>query len=463
MTALYAQDNNELIERLNSLQESNDIQSKLITTLQEELETLDEKVEEVETATLLDKVKLNLGFRARTHNFDKTMADGTKISSNNMWTTKFILGLNSDITENMKFHGRLAMKKYWGDSSKHPKAYDDYLQGRVPSDSAIYLERAYVDWYFDAGVPSALTIGRLPSADGTSHHFKENTTRKSTYSALLFEGASDGLVYTADISKYTHLKNNRLRFAYAKGFQNDETEMGMSSAFIGASDEGLKDTNVFSAFFESDIIGLDNSLFQLTYLQIHDVVASSLLGNDSKNKNLGDVHLAGMTLEATDIKESGLDLFAHYGYSKAKPNKELFMLNEMYGVGLGHDSFSTSIEDRSGHAFWLGSRYTFENFHNAKIGLEYNQGSKYWASVTNGTDYLVDKLSTKGKAIELYGIYPVNRYSFIKLGALHIDYDYTYSGIYGGEPRKIDSLLPMQKAGILEKLQSLYLQFSVKF
>ena len=138
MASLYAEDNSALAQQLKSLQMCNDKQSKLITSLQEELELLDEKVEEVETATLTDKLKLNLAFRVRMNNFEKTMADGTKVSSNNLWTTKVAIGMNADITENMKFHGRLSMSKYWADSTKHPFAYSDYLQGRVPSDSGVY-------------------------------------------------------------------------------------------------------------------------------------------------------------------------------------------------------------------------------------------------------------------------------------------------------------------------------------
>ena len=195
---------------------------------------------------------------------------------------------------------------------------------------------------------------------------------------------------------------------------------------------------------------------------MQDLIATTLIGNSIDNKNIGDMSLIGAMLEATDIKGSGLDLFAHYGYSMTKPNKELKPMNPYPAVGLLHDANSESIENRNGHAFWLGGRYTFENLHNSKIGLEYNQGSQYWSSVTHGADYLANKLATRGKAIEFYGIYPINRYSFIKLGALQIENDYTNSGIYLGEPREI-STLPTGKSTTLEKLESLYLQFSVKF
>ncbi len=461
-SSIFANENEELLNRLKTLEANNQKQSELITALQDELDNLDEKVEEVETSTLLDKIKLNLGFSVKMNNFDKTMANKDEISSDNIWTTKFILGMHSDITENMKFHGRLSMYKYWADSTKHIYSQYDNMQGRVPSDSAVYLERAYIDWYFNLGVASALTIGRQPSADGPSHQFKENTTRKSTYSALVFDGASDGIVYTADISKLAHIKNAKLRLAYGKGFQNDETKVGVINAFIGSSNDSLKDTNVIGGFFESNIMGLDNSLFQVGYVQMSDIVANPMESDTDKNVNIGDINFMGFMLEATNIRQSGFDLFAHYGYSQTKPNQNIYKYGN-YSFGLLRDSATDSIEDKTGSAYWLGARYTFRNFHQSKVGLEYNYGSQYWVTATQGSYDVYNKLATRGDAIELYGLYPINRYSFIKLGLIDIDYDYTCSGWYQKTPKKISSLSDENKVGVLDKIQSIYLQFSVKF
>ncbi len=462
ITALFANESDALIKRLKVLEQNNQKQSKLITELYEEIDNLDQKLEEVETATLLDKVKLGLGFRVKMNNFDKTMANGSKISSDNIWSTKFTLSMRANITEKMKFHGRLSMYKYWADSTKHLYAQYDNMQGRVPSDSSVYLERAYIDWYFNLGVPSALTIGRQPSADGPSHQFKENTTRKSTYSALVFDGASDGIVYTADISKPTNIKNAKLRLAYGKGFQNDETQIGVSNAFIGSQNDTLKDTNVAGLFFESSIATINKSLFQIGYVYMSDVIANAMETDTDKNQNIGDISFVGIMAEVTNFKESNFDFFAHYGISTAKPNNNLYQYNG-YSFGLLRDSATDSTEDKKGSAFWLGGRYTFENFHNIKIGAEYNQGSKYWVTATQGSYDVYNKLATRGKATEIYGSYPINRYSFIKLGALNIDYDYTYSGWYQKKPKKISTLSETEKTNILEKLQSIYLQFSVKF
>ncbi len=462
ISTLLANDSLSLQEQLKDLTKTNKTQAKQIQQLQEQLDMLDEKTEEIETATLLNKVKLGLGFRVKMNNFEKKMADGNKIQTNNIWSTKFILSMRANITENMKFHGRLSMYKYWADSTKHIYSEYDNMQGRVPSDSSVYLERAYIDWYFNAFVPSALTIGRQPSADGPSHQYIENTTRKSTYSALVFDGASDGIVYTADISNPTGITNAKLRFAYGKGFQNDETKIGVTNAFLGSQNDRLKDTNVGGLFFESNLPNLQNSLFQIGYVKMSDVIANAMEIDSEKNQNIGDIDFIGMMAQATNIKESNLDLFAHVGYSKANPSKNLYT----YGgqkFGLLKDNQANDTNSKNGYAYWLGGRYTLSSFHNIKVGMEYNYGSKYWVSATQGSYDVYNKLATRGSATEVYGIYPINRYSFIKLGGVYIDYDYTNSGWYQGAPKKIEDISDEQKANVIDTLQSIYLQFSVRF
>ena len=462
ISSLLANDMTTLEDQLKTLTKINKTQAKQIKQLQDNLDMLDEKTEEIETATLLNKVKLGLGFRVKMNNFDKKMADGKKIQSNNLLSTKFILAMGANITDNMKFHGRLSMYKYWADSTKHIYSEYDSMQGRVPSDSSVYLERAYIDWYFDAFVPSALTIGRQPSADGPSHQYIENTTRKSTYSALVFDGASDGIVYTADISKPTGITNARLRFAYGKGFQNDETKVGVSNAFLGSQNDTLKDTNVAGAFFESNLPHLSNSLFQLGFVNMSHVIANPMETDTQKNKNIGDINFLGMMAQATNIKDSNIDLFAHVGLSQAKPSKNLYTYDG-YKFGLLKDDAPNDTDTKNGYAFWLGGRYTFSSWHDVKVGMEYNHGSKNWVSATQGAYDVYNKLATRGNATEIYGLYPVNRYSFIKLGGIYIDYDYTNSGCYQGAPKKISTLASEQKASVMDTLQSIYLQFSVRF
>jgi len=194
-----------LDDRITQLENIVKQQQKTIIFLKEskvgedELEDIDERIDIIETKRNTDKIHFGLGFKTRVESYSITQADKTKYSDNNIWSSKVNFNLKSKITDYMKFTGKMTMYKYWADSTRHSYEKYDSMQGRVPSDSSIYLERAYVDWTItnkDNIIPITLTIGRQPSSDGSSYKFSDNTSRKGTYSALVFDGAADGIVTT---------------------------------------------------------------------------------------------------------------------------------------------------------------------------------------------------------------------------------------------------------------------------
>ena len=435
-------------------------QQKKIKDLEERLDELEDSMEKVETRSLVDKISFGLNFSTAVNGYDKKYADGHKVKSKNLYTTKLMLNMKSKITENMIFHGRLSMYKYWADSTVHMYAMFDSMQGRVPHDSTLFVERAFVDWRFtdkDAFMPSVLTIGRQPSSDGPSHQFKANTSRKATYSALVFDGASDGIVLTSSLKNVIPIKGAKLRLAYGKGFQNDETSNAVTNAFIGA-DNSLKDTDVYGLFLESNLFGQDNTLFQVGVATMKNIIANALDTNSSANKNIGDVTFAGMMFEGTNIKDSGFDIFAHFAYSDAKPSDAVYEY-EGRDYSLLGDGSDFSSKDAT--AFWIGGRYTIDEYN--KFGMEYNQAGRYWVTATQGAFDLVNKLATRGKAFETYYIHSINRYSFFKLGGMYVDYDYTGSGWFLGEPKSMDSLSGDSAKQNIKNLKNVYLQFGLNY
>ncbi len=442
------------------LKEENKRQKKRIVQLEERLNELEDSVEQAETKTLVDKISFGLGFNTSVNSYAKTYADGHKHTSRNLYTTKLSLNMKSKITKNMKFRGKLSMYKYWADSTIHNYSRYDNMQGRVPGSSSLFVERAFVDWKFTgdkALFPSVLTIGRQPSSDGPSHQFKANTTRKATYSALVFDGASDGIVLTSSLKNVTDISGARVRFAYGKGFQDDNTDPFVTNAFIG-SDDTLKDTDVYGLFFESKILGEPNTLFQIGAASLKNIIANSLDTNSTANKNIGDVDFVGIMFEGTNIKNSGVDLFAHIAFARAKPSRTVYYYEGEAFSLLGN---GTDFDEKTANAFWLGGRYTFDN--GTRVGLEYNQGSRYWVTATQGAFDLLNKLSTRGKAYEAYYIYPINRYSFLRLGGVYVDYDYTGSGLFLGEPKKFSDLTPDEAQKSVESIKNLYLQFGLRY
>jgi len=433
---------------------------KRVAELENRLISLEDSVEEVETRTLVDKVDFGLGFSTALNSYDKKYADGHKINSKNLFTTKLMINMDSKISDNMSFSGKMSMYKYWADSTIHMYSRYDSMQGRVPSTSVLFVERAYIDWMFtnkDAFLPSILTIGRQPSTDGPSHQFKANTARKATYSALIFDGASDGIVLTSSLKNVISLKDAKLRFAYGKGFQNDQTKNNVTNAFIGA-DNNLKDTDVYALFFESSIFDRSNTLFQVGVTKMQDIIANALDTNSSANKNIGDVTFLSAMFEWTNINHSGLDLFAHMAYADIDPSEEKYKFGKkVYSLVSDGDDFSS----KSANAFWIGGRYTFSD--KSKFGLEYNQASRYWLNATQGAFDLVNKLSTRGKAYEAYYIYPINRFSYIRVGGLYVDYDYTNSGWFLGEPKKFSDLNNVEAKQNIKSIKNVYVQFGLNY
>jgi hypothetical protein len=436
-----------------------------IQDLQQEIQTLKTQknkdynelydyTESVETKILEDKIKFSLGLRFGDDFITKKYADGTQTSSNNILTTKFMLGLRANITQTLKFHGRLSMYKYWGSSLTHPYSYYDNMQGRVPSNSALYVERAYIDYFFlnNTRIPMALTIGRQPSTDGPSHQFKDNLQRKATYSALLYDGVADGAVLTCNLSKILHHKKTYLRFGYSKGFGYVESTSYTPNAYIGAYDSDIADTNLYGIFFDTTLSNIPNSLIQISYSYMKDIIANPLDMNYTNNKNIGNMELIGAMIELTDFQEKNIDLYAHFGYNKSTPNNQTYQDPNGNTLGLLDDGAT----QHSGYAYWLGTRYSFGENNHYKIGAEYNHGSKYWVSLTQGGYDLYNKLATRGDAVELYGMLVANRYLNFRLGYIGINYDYTGSGWFIGKPHT-----PQNDE--LTKLHTFYLKMNMAY
>jgi hypothetical protein len=479
-TPSFAISNDELLKRLEQLESEvketkkqnaefktqiSGLESGMKSQMQKELGGVEDRIDGLETTVLMNKVNFGLGFRNRVDFYDAKRVNGTKTGNSNVWTTKLHLNMDSQITDNMKFAGRLAMYKYWsgntaisstGMNTANMSGFDP-MQGRRPADSSIFAERAYVDYLIDKdwSVPVTVTLGRQPSSDGPSHQFKDNTVRKSTYSALGFDGAADGVVTTFDLQKATGVDNAAVRLAYGKGYQAYNTTNG-NTQYVDTS-SGVKDTQFYAMFIDGSVPGVKGSLLQLGYVK-----AVNLTGMTG-GANLGSVDLLGVMAEFTNVADTGLDLFAHYGVSKTDGNTKTVDVGDGNGAvyGLLGDMGSNNLNQKhTGQAFWVGGRYTLPFANAAKLGYEYNRGSQYWLSFTNAANDLTNKLATRGSAHEVYYIQPINRYAHLRAGAQFIKYDYAGSGSHLGTPMKLGD---MGTATQIKELTNYYLLFNLLF
>ncbi len=424
-----------------------------------DFDDLESRIDSIELATLVNKIDFGIDFRTRMDYFDYKYSGGDTASNKNIYSNRVRLNMSSDITDTMKFTGRLSMYKNWADSQINAFSGMDPMQGRRPNDATVFIERAYVDWtVIDAVYPLILTIGRQPSSDGPSHQFKDNTVRKATYSALSFDGAADGIVATIGLGA-TGIPSAALRIGYGKGFQNPTSTM---MGFVGNSNT-IDDSNVLGVFLDFGL-GMEGSLVQLSAVSATDIVSNTFDATGSTNTNIGDMMLYTAMVEFTNVAKSNLDVFAHYAVSVASPNGEIGSMlmgdGNSYPMGL-LTNVAGDTDDKTGSAFWVGARYTFEYakmLNRPRIGIEYNQGSENWFSFTQGSNDLTNKLAARGTALEAYYIQPINRYAYLRLGAQMIDYEYTGSGYQIGTPMKVADV-----PGELDKINNYYVMFELRY
>ena len=421
----------QLQKKVNQLEEKDRETEKKTKALDNNVNDIYDTLDEVETKGLKDRINWGAELRTRMDNFRVTdeynMSTGEEddYSADNHWTTRLRLNAEANIMKGLDFHGRFTVYKNWSNINRADYAiYADPNIAHVPTDTSLKLDRAYIDWVIpNMPIPIALTIGRQPSSEGPASEFKENKMRQSTYPVLLFDGEADGIVGTIGLERFTGIPNSGLRLAYGKGYQSeDDKTVYMDSRY------GIDDLNVFGAFLEGEIPSLPGSLMVLSYVRGNGFVDTP----DGPSDNLGDMDLYGIHMQAPRILDSDFDVFFSWGLNKSHPNGNYV---NMMGTPMG----LLNSNGKNGHTGWAvftGFRYTtpFSFLNNPKLGFEYNHGSKYWFSFTQGSTELYNKLGTRGNVYDFYYIQPINRYMFLRTGFTYVDYDYSGSGWHIGQP-----------------------------
>jgi len=405
--------------------------------IKEDIEEIYDTLDIVETKALQDRINFGAELRTRVDNFKAKdhlfFSNGnpqTQESNDNSWSNRFRLNLDANIRKNLKFTGRLTVYKNFADSDTSATGIStDANRAHIPDDTTLKLDRAYVDWIPEGlPVPLAITFGRHPSSEGPPLEYKENRKRQSTYPGLLFDGEADGVVATIGLERYLGWRNSGLRFAWGKAYQDDD-----DVSFYLDRPGGLDDSNVYAVFFETEVPGIDNSLLVLSALRADDLVADfTNAGIGFTNAaNVGDMDLYGIHFQADNFRSSGFDFFFSAGLNRSHPNGQTVSYGTM-NFGLLNNDGTTS---HSGWAVYAGMRYTIASarFNNPKIGFEYNHGSDYWFSFTQGSTELYNKLAVRGDVFDVYYIQPFNSNLFARIGYTYVDYSAPLSGFHIGD------------------------------
>lgn len=409
-----------------------------------------------------------------------------------LFTNRFRLNMKAKINSQLSFAGRLAAYKVWGDSAE-VQFYNgsmgnismDGTTSSLPSGDTIHLERAYFNYKHNfENLPANLSFGRRPSTEGPPLEYGEYSLEGGSPLAHIINWQFDGASLSFGLEDVTGIPGTAFKLCYGVGF-----ESGFGNSGSMDDDSPVDDVNMFG--FIATMYDDDTTSAVLNFAHAPDItdgftgqtvmpftVAANADGTYSFSQNtgafisrtepttnIGDWTAATLLLR-TNLSESfnkDIDLFISFGWSHTSPDR---MSNHpFYGLmGYGLLNSNGEMESRDGFSLYAGAIFPMP--YDARLGIEYNWGSKYWFNFTGAEDSLVDsKLAARGHVFESYYIQPVfGDNFFIKLGGRYYKYDYTGSGNPLGEPVKIseanalDTLFP-----VVEDVWNVYLSATVRF
>jgi hypothetical protein len=406
------------------------------------------------------------------------MAELEKYDINNdiNYDSRMRLNMKAKVWDNVKFSGRLAMYKGWGDSTGS-QVFDswrsftmDGTNGGNTTGDYLRVDRAYMDWSNIADTGMYLSIGRRPSTYGPPTEVRENELRGGTPTGNVMFLNFDGITVGRSLEDLTGIEGMVARFCYGQGF---ESEWGNGELF---NDLKTKDTHF--AGFNFDLYNDGQNFFQTTMFTAQDIndgfkgtiafptqyaelFAPTLYKDMQKFPNfnfetrfqpsttIGDINLAGMVFSRAE--DNGIKWFTSVGWTQMRPNGNAGMFGGMgtdavFEAELSADGTeimmvpknATDDKNQDGYGFYAGVQVPAPY---GKAGLEYNYGSKYWTPFTQGQDdSLGSKLATRGQVGEAYYIFDINPKMFIKVGGLYYDFKYSNSGSPVGKPQKVDDV-----------------------
>ena len=484
----YAQSTQELEQRISELE-------KQVADQAAEDESIWSVVDSVETKAFSDKLNMSFELRGR---MDKFSYDNKGIGDNigkaydptapknerremafpqvkeydPQYSIRGYINMSSKLDNGTKFTGRIRFD--------HSSQGDQRLCILSPQDEGKKLpassttkfttfdvDRAFVDIPFlqDAPVSMTLSGGILPTTGGMSSNIIENTPRRSVFPTLMFDSNVYGGIGTFNFSKLAGT-DTFVRFIAGKAYTLNDKMF-----YYQCNRENIQNMDVMGLFFEIKVpmVGVDNTLW-VGYNRNAHIKATPFLGGDhAENKgsntdikhqeDLGTIVNYGAGWEIRDLgSQSGLgdvDLFFHYSISSPDGNGKCVNYTDVdnsgncNGVGIEanpHPYYHTDMArgpllSDDGYGIYTGLQYAIPSKSwGTKFGYEYNKGSEFWWSATQGSEDVFNKLATRGQVHEAYIIQPVTSNVYFRVGYMHLKEEYTGSGWHFGTPAKKDAL-----------------------
>ncbi len=465
-----------------------------ITSLEADQEEIWEVLDAVETKAFTDKLNMSFELRGRMDQFnyenngigdnigkayDKTapknerreMAFPQTKEYDPQYSIRGYINMNAKLDNGTKFTGRIRFDHSSQGDQRICILSPQDIGKELPASSTnkfttFDVDRAFVDvpFFRDAAVPMTLTGGILPTTGGMSSNIIENTPRRSVFPTIMFDSNVYGGIGTANLSKVVGT-DTFIRAIIGKAYTLNDNMF-----YYQCNRENIQDMDVMGIFAEIKVPlgGVDNTLW-IGFNQNSNIKATPFLGGDGAESSgsntklktqqaLGTIANYGAGWEIRDLgSESGmgeLDLFAHYSVSAPDGNGNCVNYTDVDNAegcnGIGIDANDAayyhtemargSLLSENGYGIYAGLQYQipFESW-GTKFGYEFNKGSEFWWSATQGSEDVFNKLATRGHVHEIYVIQPITSNVYFRVGYMDLTEEFTGSGWHFGTPDEKDA------------------------
>jgi len=417
---------------------------KQVKKNKKKIKRVNKKASIAKAQSFQDNLKWSVDFRTSVDKLEYTTAKGNKINNNSLLTNRLWLTMKYKADDKVSFYGTLSYLKAYGDSANHSQANTnpgyanfDWVTNENANDNTIKVKEAY--WlysnstFFGKPISWTASIGRRPSTDGLGINFREGNKRKSAIASTVnieFDGAS----FRWNMDKVGFPTGSWFKICAGRGITNAKPRFSNDD---NGSIDYTKDNTLHG---NSDMIGLivvpyDDGQYSIhtSYAKAKHMIGftNSELAKAPQNrqfKDVGDFSIMTVMFKAEGIGEEINDyldntiFFASYSRSVTDPK-----VSSAEGGMLG------SADSKSGHSFWIGVQAPCLLSEDARIGIEYNKGSKYWRSMTYAEDTMIgSKIAARGSAFEIYWLKPLTKSLSLSLRHTRIKYDYTGSNAFFG-------------------------------
>ena len=350
-------------------------------------------------------------------------------------------------TNNLTFKGLLSYYKTYGQLTNPNQGAGfntfDWIVNEFPNPSGeLRVKEAYWLYFgndlFGVDIPWTASVGRRPATDGLLVNFRDDQNAKSPIGHIInteFDGAS----FKFDLSNATNISGIYFKICLGRGMTNASVwNSGIQPGiFYGSTSQlvltgngtdfnkvdGSKNTDLGGFIFvpyddgQYSVHTTAFKAFNLPGIVINDALD---LDGDGRQETpignfeqVGELYGAAVSFLAQGIGDGMSDMldetnaFVSFAWSKTDPKSNTQMLG-MYIDGDGDGIPETLLgadfgESKTGTSIYAGLNWPCQLIDDARVGVEYNHGSKYWRSFTYGEDTLAgSKLATRGDAYEIW-------------------------------------------------------------